>query len=225
MDGRELILSMNEMIKNAAPRLLVCFCIDGSLSMIEEQRIKIANEGVRSFIEDIKSREYAVDAVELCLVVFSGASASLVFPFQGLSNFTFEDIRPEGGTPMWEAVALGVTQIEERVAFFSRCGCKTYRPQLVVMSDGGASMQDVRDYKEKTQKKVHEMQRNGKLKVSCVAIGNQRNNLAEISVDGYVTPPEEFQSKQFFEWLSRSVSMASQAAPDEDIHMSYGTED
>lgn len=210
----ELLLSEQDLVRNAANRLPVCICVDASLSMMDECRMAQANEGIRGFIESIKEDYAAVDSVEMCVISFGGDCAKIEVPFSVTHGIVFQDIRAHGQTPMGHAVMYAIDQIRERQALYSDYGITTYKPWLILISDGEAT-----DDITAASSELLRMQEEGKLKVLCIGLGDKANSLEKFHFHGEVTQLQDFQLTHFFSWLSRSMSKLSMESPYEDLEI------
>ena len=205
---KEQRLSEKDLETNPANRVAICLCIDTSFSMIEDNRIKHINTAVRKFIEDSKNDEYAADAIDLCIVTFGG-KAEIVQPFANVSKIIFKDFTPSGDTPLAKAVSLSLDAITERRNQYSSHGITSYKPWLIIMSDGEAT-DDISTISSTVKKAI----KNRRVKVKCIDMSSDRkNSLAGFTLDGDVSVLTDFQIDNFFEMLSRSAAGLSTAVP------------
>ena len=211
-------LSETDLETNPANRVAICLCIDTSFSMIEENRIKHVNNSVRKFIEDSKNDEYAVDAIDLCIVTFGG-KPEVVQPFANVSKINFKDLSPGGDTPLAQAVNMAMNAIKERRNQYSAHGITSYKPWLIIMSDGEAT-----DDVSLSASWVREAIQNREVKVKCIDMSSdKKNSLSAFTPDGEVSVLTDFQIDNFFEMLSRSAAGLSTAVPglDDDYNFNF----
>lgn len=212
------LLRREDLVNNPTARVPVCLCLDTSASM-DGEPIGELNEGVRLFYEAIKDDETAYYAAEVCVVTFGG-TAKCIFDFGSM------EIQPDapiltacGDTPMGEAVNKALDLLEERKKEYKDCGVDYYQPWLVLMSDG-VPTGDKTVLKSSIERTV-ELVNNKKLTVFPIGIGAY----ADMNVLGKFSPkrnPLRLQGlkfKEFFEWLSKSVSTTSQSMPGESIKL------
>lgn len=210
----ELRLKNEDLISNASTRLPVCICVDASYSMRFDRRMQQANAGIRRFIKEINSDDYAADSVELCIISFGGNDARIEQDFCLTSKIKYRNIEPSGKTPLGAAVMTALDKIEERQKLYENHGITTYKPWLILISDG-ASSDDIR----KATSRILHLQREREIKVLCIGIGEESNNLAEFKIDGEVIQLKNFALENFFSWLSKSMSKQSTQAPSIDAEI------
>ena len=204
-------LDNEDLVSNASTRLPVCICVDASYSMKFKRRIQQANSGIRRFIKEINENDYAADSVELCIVSFGGSEARVEQKFQLARKINFQDIEPSGNTPLGEAVMTALDEIEKRQKLYENHGITTYKPWLIIIGDG-ASTDDIR----KAVSRVIRLQKTNSIKVLCIGIGDETNNLADFKLDGSVIHLDNFALENFFSWLSKSMAKQSKQTPSED---------
>jgi len=211
MSNDLMVLRERDLIENPTTRLPVCLCLDTSYSM-EGDPIDELNKGVEYFFQAIKSDEIARYSVELAVVSFN-SEAEKISDFSGIDRQSLTLLKANGCTSMGEGVNLALDLLEQRKKEYSNKGVDYYQPWLVLMSDG-APTDDI----SSAVSRVQSLSSNKKLTVFSIAIGDHadidvlkqfssmKNNLVL-----KVKSPEHF--KEFFEWLSQSVSVASQSVP------------
>lgn len=211
MSNNLMVLRERDLIENPTTRLPVCLCLDSSYSM-SGSPINELNKGVQCFFDAIKTDEIARYSVELAVVSFN-SEAETISDFSSVDRQTITLLEADGATSMGEGVELALDLLEQRKSEFSNKGVDYYQPWLVLMSDGGPT-----DNISTAVRRVQELSSKKKLTVFSVAIGDNadinvlkqfssmKNNLVL-----KVKSAEHF--KEFFEWLSQSVSVASQSVP------------
>lgn len=208
----QLRLASADLAQNPAPRLAVCICVDASYSMRKDSRIKQVNQGIRRFIQEIEADPYAVDSIELCIISFGADSARILHSFAPVTKIDFQDIIASGQTPMGQAVTFALDELQSRKNAYDNYGITTYKPWLILLSDGESS-DDIRHAK----KRALQLQQENLLKVLCIGLGSESNNLADFHPDGRVIQLKDFALDHFFAWLSKSMSMQSKESPNFDI--------
>lgn len=202
-----------DLLNNSSDRVVVCICIDASFSMVENDRIKHVNNGVRRFIHDSIEDLYARDSIDLCLIRFGGYEPQIIQPFDNVKKVQFSDIRPEGGTPMGAAVELALDEIERRLEQFDMFGRTHFKPWLIIMSDGKAT-DDIRRASARTRTLLERRA----IKVRCIDLseGKESTELEAFTLDGEVGTIQSFEIEDFFSMLSRSAAGLSKSTPGED---------
>lgn len=208
----QMRLASADLAQNPAPRLAVCICVDASYSMRKDSRIHQVNQGIRRFIQEIAADQYAVDSIELCVISFGADSAKVVHSFAPVTKIDYQDIIASGQTPMGQAVAFALEELQTRKNNYDHYGITTYKPWLILLSDG-ESTDDIR----RSSKHALQMQKEDLLKVLCIGLGTEANDLADFQIDRQVIQLKDFALDHFFAWLSKSMSMQSKESPSFDF--------
>ena len=124
-----------------------------------------------------------------------------------------------GDTAMGEGVNLALDLLEKRKQEYRDKGVDYYQPWLVLMTDGvpNGSVSEM----SRAVSRTVEMVNNRKLTVFPIAIGDE----SDISALSQFSPrrrPLKLQGlkfREFFAWLSKSVSKTSQSTPGEKIDL------
>lgn len=211
------LLRMEDLVNNPTARVPVCLCLDVSGSMNGEP-IHELNEGVRMFYNAIQEDETALYAAEICIVTFGGNGAYCIADFSNLERQPDAPILDASGrTPMGEAVNLGLDLLEKRKNEYKSKGVDYYQPWLVLMTDGVPNG----DYNELSRaiKRTAEMANQKKLSVFPIGIGEDADMdvLARFSPKRNPLKLRGLKFREFFEWLSQSVSRTSQSIPGESV--------
>ena len=124
-----------------------------------------------------------------------------------------------GMTPMGEAVNMGLDLLEQRKEEYKDRGVDYYQPWLVLMTDG-APNGDSAELSRAINRTV-ELVNQKKLTVFPIGIGPKADMgvLAQFSPK---RPPLKLQGlkfREFFAWLSKSVSKTSQSTPGESVKL------
>jgi len=208
-----MILRQEDLVSNPTTRLPVCLCLDVSYSMAGDP-IRELQKGVKYFFDAIKSDEIARYSVELAIVVFQ-CDATVILDFANIDRQRIPSLTANGCTSMAKGVNLALDILEQRKKEYSSKGVDYYQPWLVLMSDGAPT--DGGDIPSAVNR-VQNLKNNKKLTLFPVGVGNGAdiNTLKKFSTMKNnmvlkVTSAEYF--KEFFEWLSQSVAVASQSVP------------
>lgn len=203
----------SDMANNLSPQLMICLLVDASYSMIENHKIDIVNEGIRSFLNEGKKDVIARDALDICIIAFGGDEARTIQDFTNVQNVKFNGIRPEGGTPLDKALRFAVRKIEDRREEWMQRGNDLYHPWLIVISDG-KSDDDISGIAAVIQR----MYREHKLKGKCIGVGDgtEVSDLEKIAPNHKVSHMDALELKDYFSMLSKSANRLSTSSPDED---------
>lgn len=236
MSNNLMVLRERDLIENPTTRLPVCLCVDTSGSMNRTQggvdtgrttvmdnqtwnvveggttAIDELNTGIQYFFDAIKSDEIARYSVELAVVSFN-SKAETISDFSSVDLQEIELLSADGTTSMGHGVNLALDLLEQRKSEYSSKGVDYYQPWLVLMTDG-----DPTDDISNAVNRVQKLYGQKKLTVFSIAIGEDASidtlkkfSSLSKSMVLKVKSPEHF--KEFFEWLSQSVSVASQSVP------------
>lgn len=213
------LLRLEDLVNNPTARVPVCLCLDVSGSM-DGEPIRELNNGVRLFYDAIREDETALYVAEICIVTFGHHGVECITDFSSLMlQPDVPELTADGMTPMGEAVNLGLDLLEKRKDEYKSKGVDYYQPWLVLMTDG-APNGDSNELSRAINRTV-EMANQRKLSIFPIGIGMD----ADMSVLAQFSPkrgPLKLQGlkfRQFFEWLSRSVSRTSQSRPDETVQL------
>ena len=208
----EMKLRMEELVSNPTARVPVCLCLDTSGSMSGEP-IDELNNGVQSFLSELKSDEVAQYSAEVAVVTF-GDTASKALDFAALSRQTVPMMTASGGTPMGQGVELALDLLEKRKREYAEAGVDYYQPWLVLMTDGLPT-----DSIEIAVARTVALLNERKLTIFPIGIGLY----ADLSVLARFSPNRlplrllGLNFKAFFSWLSMSVSRVSQSIPGQNV--------
>ncbi|WP_197432500.1 VWA domain-containing protein [Pseudarthrobacter sp. GA104] len=213
-----LNIGADDLVENPTPRVPVALCLDTSGSMMGDN-IRELVKGVNLFYDAIDEDDDAHDAAEVSIVEFNSA-VSLIQDFASIERLNRIDaIDATGGTALGEGVNLALDTLEKRKSTYSNAGVLYYQPWLVLMTDGKPNGRP--DELERAVHRVTELVAQKKLTVFPIGIGADAdmNVLARFSPN---RPPLRLQGlsfKEFFEWLSKSVSRVSRSTPGDTVKL------
>jgi uncharacterized protein YegL len=208
----DLVIRMEELVSNPTARVPVCLCLDTSGSMTGAP-IKELNEGVRTFIDELKKDEVAKYSAEVCVVTF-GDFPKTELDFASLMSQNIPVLEAHGNTPMGKGVELALDLLDKRKREYAEAGVDYYQPWLVLMTDGVPT-----DSIDGAVKRTLELLDNRKLTIFPIAIGNS----ADMTVLKMFSPARTplrlngLNFSDFFSWLSKSVSRVSQSIPGQEV--------
>jgi uncharacterized protein YegL len=118
------------------PNLVLQFLIlDGSGSMAKENKAVILNQATPLLREKYaKPREDA--NIVVCVTLIQDDKVELVVPFVSGRDLTIPQIKPNGVTPLGQAVKLQVDLFREIQGYFQAHGKNLSSPVLTILSDG-----------------------------------------------------------------------------------------
>jgi uncharacterized protein YegL len=225
-------LSAIEFADNPEPRCPVILLLDRSGSMNGEP-ISQVNQGLIEFANDLKNDSLASLRVEVAIITFGGtvkvydlaggieelspdqADASQVFV--SAVHFTPPVLTATGGTPMGEAVDLGLRLLNERKAIYKQNGIDYFRPWMFLITDGSPT--DFTRWPQAAEAVKLEESRKG---VGFFGVGTDGANLEILSKFSKINPPMRLKGlafKELFVWLSKSLSSISKSRPGEQVSL------
>lgn len=211
-----LLMRNDDLLNNPTTRLPICLCLDVSGSMAGAP-IDELNQAVKLFYDEIRNDEIAVDSAEICIITFGSK-------VECLADFATLEVQPyaphlyaEGRTLMGEAVNMGLEFLDQRKSEYKAKGVDYYQPWLVLMTDGGNNGNP--GELDRAMGRTQQLVMQNKLTVFPLAVGGgaDANTLQQFSPTHPVLRMNGLRFKEFFKWLSKSVSKVSQSSPGEQI--------
>ena len=236
------MLSREDLQTNPTPRLPVALVLDASCSMLEiiegefretgqtyeadgqvwqiveggKSRLDFLNEGLALFLETLHEDEIARYSVELCVIGFGG-KAELLLDFGPLQLVDSLQVTPSevDGTDLGGAVEMALQRLERRREEYRRYGVDHYKPWLVVMTDGKPTVSGY----EQVARRVASLVRNRRLTAFPIGVGRDfdAEKLAMLSPGRVPLQLKGVCFREFFQWLSQSVSTVSRSQPGESV--------
>lgn len=213
-----LDIEADDLVENPTPRVPVALCIDTSGSMMGDP-IRELVAGVNQFYDAIDEDDDAHDAAEVCIVEFN-SHAKVIHEFASIEGLQrISSISATGGTAMGEGVNLALDTLEARKRLYSDYGVLYYQPWLVLMTDGAPNGSAAE--LERAIHRVTDLVGTKKLTVFPIGIGASADMqvLARFSPNRAPLRLQGLSFKEFFEWLSKSVSRVSQSAPGDTVKL------
>lgn len=241
------LLRLQDLVNNPTARVPVCLCLDTSGSMgrvvggdIQEtgeqvfkdgqmwnvvtggvSAIDELTEGVKAFYEELRNDEVAQYSAEVCIVTFGGSSPQLIMDFANIDRQPeLPQLVADGDTPMGEAVNLALDCLEGRKREYQEKGVDYYQPWLVLMTDGAPEGSNPAELDRAIQRAV-DMVNSKKLTIFPIGIGDEADmdTLARFSPQRTPLRLKGMHFREFFQWLSQSVSRTSMSMPGEKIKL------
>ncbi len=242
----DLILRTQDLITNPTPRVPICLVLDASGSMGEvvdgsyertgqkfykddreweivnggTTRFDLLNEGLKAFFDELSNDEVAKYSAEISVVAFAGAAENIM-DFESISRVHFVELSemPHDGTNIGDGVKMALELLEKRKKEYQDAGVDYFQPWLVLMTDGKPTKNNYKDVAKEVSRLVEEK----RLTVFPIGVGKG----ADMRVLKMFSPKreplklKELRFKEFFEWLSKSVSATSQSTPGETIKLDF----
>ena len=138
------------------------------------------NKGLRQFFNEVYQNEITQSCAEIAVITF-GTRVNVIQPFK---NITKEDTNtptlvPAGVTNMVGAVTKGLDMLEKRRELYREAGVASYKPWLIMMTDGAPTDEYGRVLGDDIIKPLHERLKektdNRKLVIFGIGIGDNVN--------------------------------------------------
>lgn len=221
----------------------ICIVVDRSGSMgfhdtTNKTRMQRLNEGIQTFIEEIRNDDMLADSVEISIIGFTcqdefDEPTQEILKFSTIDNIghiNIDHLNKGGDTALGVKKALDV--LEEEKQFLKNNNTRYNQPWIVIFSDGRAtpgkylsSKADLKNRMNKVQSRTRELEKNKKLNVIAVLISDPENTTFESGyqqMKGFSAENRalvlwedarhntgELSFKDFFKILGRSVSVSN----------------
>jgi uncharacterized protein YegL len=190
---------------NPEPRCPVVLVLDTSGSMTGSP-IQELNQGLQQFWQEVCSDTLAAKRVEVAVVTFG--PVKVVQDFSALSQCQPPTCVADGVTPIGEAIVKGCSLLQDRKRLYKQNGISYFRPWMILITDGSPT-DDITDA------------------IEAIALGEKEKALAFFAIGVSDADMKVLESltvrqalrlkglnfKEFFSWLSASVTSVSQSTP------------
>ncbi|MEM2696065.1 MAG: VWA domain-containing protein [Thermoproteota archaeon] len=213
---RNEFISLEDLVENPTTRLPIALVLDTSGSM-QGEPIRELSEGYKLFLDELKRDEVARYSAEVCVITFGGQVKVLqeFSTVERVNKYLFFDA--SGETPMGSAVLTALDKLEQRKTMYKETGVDYHQPWMVLMTDGQPT-----DRIDEAVSRVQALLDSKKLVVFPIGIGPY----ADLSTLAKFTTPNRpplrlkgLSFKEFFVWLSKSVSKVSRSSPTSKIKL------
>ncbi|WP_433796776.1 vWA domain-containing protein [Actinoplanes sp. CA-252034] len=191
---------------NPDPRIACALLLDTSASMAGGP-INALNQGLELFCDEIKKDELAQKRAEITVISFGGG-ARVEIPFTEGRDLQPRTLMAAGDTPMGAALNLGLEQLQHQKQAYRQAGLEYYRPWLFLLTDGEPTDEPVF---ASAAEHVRQVEAAKGVAVFPIGVGPYVNVDRLRRVSGERTPVmlEGLSFREFFQWLSASLSAAS----------------
>jgi uncharacterized protein YegL len=154
---------------NTAQRLACILLIDASASMSDGGKIDQVNEGIRTFVNEVRNDEIASHHVDLAIVSF-GDEVTLVHDFLCVGEWKDAPVLETNGlTPMGTAILKSLELLETRKAEYKTNKINYFRPWIFLLTDGAATDAEAM---EEAVNRLAEARARRSITVFAMGIGN-----------------------------------------------------
>jgi len=237
---RNLLLKEDDLVINPYPRVPICLCLDTSGSMGRtvggtrtgekifsdgqewnvvtggKSAISELQAGIVQFYDALRKDEIARYSAEVAIVTFDD-KATCVEDFASIDRKAeVPKLSCRGNTAIGEGVNLALDLLEKRKEEYRKKGVDYYQPWLVLMTDGEPNGD--REELFRAVSRTCESVNARKLTVIPIGIGSK----ADIEALNAFSPKmkagrlQGMEFRNFFTWLSRSVSQTSRSVPGDE---------
>ena len=205
----------------AQPRPLpVIVLADTSGSMVDNGKINALNDAMQEMLESFSGEDASRAEIHVAVVTFGKEGAKVRQPLTPASKVQWVRMTAAGGTPMGAAFDTATVMIEDRAQIPSRA----YRPTIILVSDG----QPTDDWQASLERLLG-AERASKAARFAMGIGDDAD---EAVLSAFLATPEARvyhahearQIKQFFRWVTMSVTQRSRSATPDTVIVAEPTD-
>lgn len=208
-----------EFADNPEDRCACVLLLDTSGSMTTGNRIRMVNEAVKSFKDEVSNDPLTASRVEVAIVAFNH-QVSLVQDFVTVRNFQPPELSASGGTKMAAAINLALDTLDQRKKQYRSNSIGYYRPIVLLLTDGRPE----HDTPEEVDQAIARIaQEEGGRHVAFFAFGLERSDMPMLAK--FTTPQRpalhvrEADIDKIFQWLANSVSQISTSQPGDQLRL------
>ena len=211
-----MALKMKDFTFHTPRPLPVILLADVSGSMEADGKIDALNLAIEEMLKDFSEEAQARSAIIVGIITFGGDVAVLHTPMTPVGEIKWKPLIADGRTPLGHAFELALNMIEDRSVIPGRA----YRPTVILVSDGQAT-----DDWEDALERFLLAERASKAYRFAMAIGEDADMdilqaFCEDSAPQVFTANDARAIRQFFRWVTMSVSTRSQSINPDSVAIS-----
>lgn len=202
-------------VENTGEQHLACAVLVDTSGSMQGCKAKL-EEAIATMKQAIENDDIARGRVEICLIAFDDNVRELS-PFGPISSMEVpRSINCAGMTCTHAAVEFALRRVEERKADYKNNHVTYNQPWIWLFTDGGSNDADNGSFQE-----LLNAQQQKKCVFFGVAVGDQVNEaeLGSMHQNGMIFRVGKDNLKDAFEYLSQSVTSASQTKPGTNIKL------
>lgn len=201
----------NNFAENSEPRIPCVLLLDVSGSMSGEPIVEL-NAGLMTYKDALTADDLASKRAETAIVTFGG-QVRTVCDFTSAQGFQPPTLTASGDTPLGTAIRQGLEMLRSRKDIYRTHGISYYRPWVFLITDGGPT-----DEWRSAAEQVRQGETAKAFSFFVVGVGNdvQMDVLKQIAVREPLRL-KGLRFRDFFLWLSSSLSAISRSAPGETV--------
>ena len=196
------------LIDNSDERAPLVLVLDCSGSMLEDNKINLLNEGLKTLESELKSDPIAARCGRVLVISFGGDNdVEVMGDWTDAMDFTPPNLKAGGLTPLGTAMRCALDEIESQKTQMRGSGVSYKRPIVMLLSDGEPT-----DEWQPVAAECKNAEASHKVNVMPIGIGSQANRdiLGSFSNKGALNL-SGLKFKELFIWLSRSIRAVSRA--------------
>jgi uncharacterized protein YegL len=196
------------LIDNSDERAPLVLVLDCSGSMLEDDKIHLLNEGLKTLETELKSDPITARCGRVLVISFGGDNnVERMGDWTDAMDFTAPGLQAGGMTPLGTAMKCALDEIESEKAQMRSAGVSYKRPIVMLLSDGEPT-----DEWQQVAAECKAAEASHKVNVMPIGIGAQANRavLGAFSAKGALNL-SGLRFKELFIWLSRSIRAVSRA--------------
>jgi uncharacterized protein YegL len=197
------------LIDNSDERAPLVLVLDCSGSMLDDNKIILLNEGLKTLESELKNDPIAARCGRVLVISFGGDNnVEIMGDWTDAMDFAPPDLKAGGMTPLGAAMRCALDEIESQKSQMRSAGVSYKRPIIMLLSDGEPT-----DEWQQVAAECKNAEAAHKVNVMAIGIGSQanRDTLGAFSNKGALNL-SGLKFKELFIWLSRSIQAVSRAA-------------
>lgn len=204
---------LKEFTASSARPLPVVLLADVSGSMSTNGKVDALNDAVHDMLESFAGEDESRAEIHVSVITFGKGGAKVHQPLAPASTVQWRRMTAGGDTPMGAALNAATAMIDDRAQDPSRA----YRPTIILVSDGQPT-----DEWQAPLKRLLGAERASKAARFAMGIGADAD---EAMLSAFLAAPEARvyrahearQIKQFFRWVTMSVTQRSRSANPDSV--------